>query len=72
MIARLPFVERPDHPAGMPVFVIRHRWRTAARATSCSRRFRARPLAAGFPSALAGIGGEIDRRRPPTAWGSAC
>ena len=22
MIARLPFVERPDHPAGMPVFVI--------------------------------------------------
>src|SRR3984893_19302326 len=22
IIARLPFVERPDHPAGMPVFVI--------------------------------------------------
>ena len=22
VIARLPFVERPDHPAGMPVFVI--------------------------------------------------
>jgi chorismate mutase len=24
IIARLPFVERPDHPAGMPVFVIAH------------------------------------------------
>ena len=22
IIARLPFVERPDHPAGMPVFII--------------------------------------------------
>ena len=22
IIARLPFVERPDHPAGMPLFVI--------------------------------------------------
>ena len=22
VIARLPFVERPDHPAGMPVYVI--------------------------------------------------
>ena len=22
VIARLPFVERPDHPAGMPVFII--------------------------------------------------
>jgi chorismate mutase len=24
IIARLPFVERPDHPAGMPVFIIAH------------------------------------------------
>lgn len=24
IIARLPFVERPDHPAGLPVFVISH------------------------------------------------
>lgn len=32
IIARLPFVERPDHPAGLPVFIVA---RPAADAASC-------------------------------------
>ncbi len=59
IIARLPFVERPHHPAGMPVLVIaRSTAATASRevilyAASVDRW---RP---GFADAVTGLGGEI-------------
>ena len=59
VIARLPFVERPDHPAGMPVFVVA----MASAATPATEvllhdvwvdRWRD-----GLPAAVAGLGGEV-------------
>ena len=59
IIARLPFVERPDHPAGMPVFVVA----LASMATPATEvivhsvwidRWRD-----GVPAAVAAVGGEI-------------
>lgn len=59
IIARLPFVERPDHPAGMPVFVVA----MPSAATPATEvlvhsvwidRWRD-----GVPAAVASLGGEI-------------
>jgi chorismate mutase len=61
VIARLPFVERPDHPAGLPVFVISKPLvdGTAREVVLESVTLdRWRPE---FPSALAKVGAEIVR-----------
>jgi chorismate mutase len=59
VIARLPFVERPDHPAGMPVFVIAKPLadggaRDVVLEAATLDRWRG-----GYPEALGEIGGEI-------------
>ena len=59
VIARLPFVERKDHPAGMPVFVISKPLpdggaRQVVLESMAMDRWRG-----GYPEAIAGIGGEI-------------
>jgi chorismate mutase len=46
VIARLPFVERPDHPAGMPVFVISN---PLAEAAACDVALFAARLPGGGP-----------------------
>ncbi|MDB5597742.1 MAG: Chorismate mutase [Hyphomicrobiales bacterium] len=59
VIARLPFVERPDHPAGMPVFVVAKPLADAAArdiVLYCAQLERWRD---GLPSALATAGAEI-------------
>ncbi|MBV1704296.1 MAG: chorismate mutase, partial [Hyphomicrobiales bacterium] len=60
IIARLPFVERADHPAALPVFVVaKPLAEAAARDTDvfavATERWRD-----GFPAALAALGAEID------------
>lgn len=59
IIARLPFVERPDHPAGMPVFVIALPLADAAAREIVLYSIQLERWRDGLPSALAGIGGEI-------------
>ena len=59
VIARLPFVERPDHPAGMPVFVIAKPLADGGGARRGARGGRGRPLARRLPQAIAELGGEI-------------
>lgn len=59
VIARLPFVERKDHPAGMPVFVISKPLpdggaRQVVLESMAMDRWRG-----GYPEAIAGMGGEI-------------
>jgi len=59
VIARLPFVERADHPAGMPVFVIAKPLadggaRQVVLEAATLDRWRG-----GYPRAIADIGGEI-------------
>jgi chorismate mutase len=59
IIARLPFVERADHPAGMPVFVIAKPLadggaRQVVLEAATLDRWRG-----GYPRAIADIGGEI-------------
>jgi chorismate mutase len=59
VIARLPFVERPDHPAGMPAFVIAKPLadggaRQVVLEAATLDRWRG-----AYPSAIADIGGEI-------------
>lgn len=59
IIARLPFVERPDHPAGMPVFVIA---RPGAAAAAADVTFHALTLPQwreALPEVLAGLGGTL-------------
>ncbi|MDX7953275.1 chorismate mutase, partial [Lichenihabitans sp. Uapishka_5] len=59
IIARLPFVERPDHPAGMPVFVIA---RPGAAAAAADITFHALTLprwSETVPEALAALGGGV-------------
>ena len=59
IIARLPFVERPDHPAGMPVFVVS---KPLAEAAATEVRLVAISLdrwREGVPAALAEVGAEI-------------
>ncbi len=59
IIARLPFVERPDHPAGMPVFVIAKPLADAAAREIVLYCIHLERWRDGLPAALAGIGGEI-------------
>ena len=47
IIARLPFVERPDHPAGMPVFVIARPFAAAAARDVLFSRRGTRSMARG-------------------------
>ncbi|MDB5651200.1 MAG: Chorismate mutase [Hyphomicrobiales bacterium] len=59
IIARLPFVERPDHPAGMPVFVVAKPLADAAARDIilyCAQLERWRDA---LPSTLVGVGAEI-------------
>jgi hypothetical protein len=59
IIARLPFVERPDHPAGMPVFVIARPLAEAAARDVVLHVLRLERWSAPLPAAIAAVGGEI-------------
>ena len=59
IIARLPFVERPDHPAGMPVFVIAQPLAEAASRDVVLHAARIDRWRDGFPAAIGALGGEI-------------
>ncbi len=59
IIARLPFVERPDHPAGMPAFVVSKPLAEAAATEVAIRSVALDRWREGVPRALAGLGGEI-------------
>jgi chorismate mutase len=59
IIARLPFVERPDHPAGMPVFVIAKPLAEAAAREILLYCLHLERWRDGLPAALATAGGEI-------------
>ena len=59
IIARLPFVERPDHPAGMPVFVVSKPLAEAAATDVAIKAISLDRWRDGVPSALAAIGGAI-------------
>jgi chorismate mutase len=59
IIARLPFVERPDHPAGMPVFVVAKPLADAAAREIVLYCIQLERWQDALPAALAGIGGEI-------------
>jgi chorismate mutase len=59
IIARLPFVERPDHPAGMPAFVVSKPLAEAAATDVAIKVISLDRWREGLPLALAGVGGEI-------------
>ncbi len=59
MIARLPFVERTDHPAGMPVFVISRPLADGGARDVVLEAVRLDRWRPDNPFALAGIGAEI-------------
>lgn len=59
VIARLPFVERPDHPAGMPVFVIARPLAEAAAREVVLLAVTLDRWHDAIPSAVARLNGEI-------------
>lgn len=59
VIARLPFVERPDHPAGMPVFVVAKPLADAAARDIVLYSAQLERWRDGLPSALSARGIEI-------------
>jgi chorismate mutase len=59
IIARLPFVERPDHPAGMPVFVVAQPLADGAARDVVVESVMLDRWRAEFPHALRAIGAEI-------------
>jgi chorismate mutase len=59
IIARLPFVERPDHPAGMPVFVLSKPLAEAAARDVLIRVVAIDRWREPLHAALAGLGGEM-------------
>jgi chorismate mutase len=59
IIARLPFIERPDHPAGMPVFVIAHPLAEAAARDIVLHVLTLDRWSGAIPAAVAELGGEI-------------
>ena len=59
IIARLPFVERPDHPAGIPVFVIARPVTAAAARDVVFHAVTLDRWREGLPEALATLGGAI-------------
>ena len=59
IIARLPFVERPDHPAGMPVFVISKPLADAAARDVALHALTLERWHGALPGAIAALGGEV-------------
>lgn len=59
IIARVPFVERPDHPAGMPVFVVSHPLAEAASRDVVIWSAGPERWRDALPAALGGLGVEI-------------
>ena len=59
IIARLPFVERPDHPAALPTFVIAKPLAEAAARETDVFAISTERWRDGFPAALAALGAEI-------------
>lgn len=59
VIARLPFVERPDHPAGMPVFVISRPLPDGGARDVVLEAVSLDRWRGAYPEAVAAIGGEI-------------
>ncbi|MGA2493463.1 MAG: chorismate mutase [Roseiarcus sp.] len=59
VIARLPFVERPDHPAGMPIFVIARPLADGAARDVVLEAVTVDRWRGEYPQAVAELGGEI-------------
>ncbi|ACB93960.1 chorismate mutase [Beijerinckia indica] len=59
IIARLPFVERPDHPAGMPLFVIAKPLSDAASRETVVYAIGLERWHGSLPECLAAFGGDI-------------
>jgi chorismate mutase len=59
IIARLPFVERPDHPAGLPVFVVAKLGPDAAAQDIALRAISLPQWRHGVPAAVSALQGEI-------------
>ena len=59
VIARLPFVERPDHPAGTPVVVIAKPLVDGGARDVVLESVKVDRWRGAYPEAIAGIGGEI-------------
>jgi chorismate mutase len=59
VIARFPFVERPDHPAGMPVFVIAKPLADGGARDIVLEAATTDQWRGGYPQAIAELGGEI-------------
>ena len=59
IIARLPFVERPDHPAGLPVFVVAKPLADGGARDVVLEAVTLDRWRGGYPQAIAAIGGEI-------------
>jgi len=59
VIARFPFVERPDHPAGLPVFVVSKPLADGGARDIILEAVKLDQWRGGYPLAVAEIGGEI-------------
>ena len=59
IIARIPFVERPDHPAGTPAFVISKPLAEAAATDVVIKAVAIDRWRDGIPGALSNVGGEM-------------
>ncbi|MFD2676892.1 chorismate mutase [Camelimonas lactis] len=59
IIARLPFIERPDHPAGTPVFVVSKPLADAAVRETILYAARVERWPENAAAALAGVGAEV-------------
>ena len=59
IIARLPFVERPDHPAGMPLFVLAKPLADAAAREIVLHALTLERWHGALPGAVGALGGEI-------------
>ena len=59
IIARLPFIERPDHPAGMPIFVIARPLADGAARDVVLEAATLDRWRGDYPQAIAALGGEI-------------
>ena len=59
IIARLPFVERPDHPAGMPVFVIAKPLADGGARDVVIEAASLDRWRDAYPAALGALGGEV-------------
>jgi chorismate mutase len=59
IIARLPFVERPDHPAGLPVFVVAKPLADGGARDVALEAVTLDRWRGDYPQAIAALGGEI-------------